>query len=69
MFSSVQVAKSMQAMLFTVVAQNVVKSQVKYTLPLYSTAFLILLLKLEDNQVTCVPVASKMIALLQATHL
>jgi len=50
MFSSVQVAKSMQAILFTVVAQNVVKFQVKYTLPLCSTALFGVPLKLLDNQ-------------------
>jgi hypothetical protein len=69
MCSSVQVAKSIQAILFTVVAQNVVKSHTKYTFQLCSTAFLGVSLKLEDNQVTCVQVASSCIALLQATHL
>ena len=68
-FTSVQVAKSMQAILFTVVAQNVTNDQVKYIFQLYSTALFIVALKLLDNRAICVQVASNIIALLHETDL
>jgi hypothetical protein len=67
MFSSVQVAKSMQAILFTVVAQNVVNCHTKYTFPLCSTALFIWALKLLDNRDTWVQIEFNCIARLQAT--